>query len=130
MDKIKIGRIIALFIVIILSIEGTVWEYSLVGIPHYPKIHYAFYERNIYLIQNNKTYQIPESNTYYKNDFAYIWQCECGSCGFMYSFFSLGIAIEFAVLWGIPLWYVFDLEKVGYIDETRYIFSLQFDSSS
>ena len=116
----KIGRKISLFIVIILSIEGTVWEYTLTGIPKFPKIQYGFYDSNIYLIQNNKAYQIPESNTFYKNDFAYIWQCECGSCGFMYSFFSLGTAIEFGECLGIPFWYVFDLEKVGHFDETQH----------
>jgi len=67
MDKIKIVRKISLFIVIILSIEGTIWEYSLTGIPQFPKMQYGFYERNIYLIKNNKTYQIPKLNTYYLN---------------------------------------------------------------
>jgi len=120
MDKIKMGKKLSLFIVIILSIEGTLWEYSLMGIPQFPKIRYGFYERNIYLIQNNKAHQIPELNAYYKNDFAYIWQCGYGSCGFMYSFFSLGTAIELGECLGIPFWYVFDIEKVGYFDETQY----------
>ncbi|KPJ56525.1 MAG: hypothetical protein AMJ42_05215 [Deltaproteobacteria bacterium DG_8] len=120
MYKIKIGRKISLFIVIILSIEGTVWEYSLIGIPQFPKMQYGFYERDIYLIQNSEAYKIPQLNTYYKNDFAYIWQCECFSCGFMFSFFSLGTAIEFGECFGIPFWYVFDLEKVGDFDENQY----------
>lgn len=120
MSKIKIWGKVALFMVAIMSIEGTIWEYSIVGLPEVSLFRYGFYDGAVYLIHNDEPFKIPEANSYYGEDFSYVWQCEGLSCGFIYSFFSLGIGIEFAECMGIPFWYVFDLAHVGNVDETQF----------
>ena len=115
----KFGRWTVFLIVFILIIEGSVWEYSMVGYPELSSFHYGFYQGDVYLIQNNQAFKIPDKNAYYRNDFSYVWQCEGLSCGFMLSFFSLGTAIEYVTYFGVPFYFVFDMENVGSVDEMQ-----------
>ena len=94
-------------------------EIKTLRFPELSSFQYGFYQGDVYLIQNNQAFKIPDKNAYYKNDFSYVWQCEGVTCGFMLSFFSLGTAIEYITYWGLPFCFVFDIENVGNVDEMQ-----------
>lgn len=100
---------------VLASIEGTVWEYTAVNLPSLT-MQCGFLDGRIYIVENLEAYPIPRANAYYSDTFAYVWQCDKGSCGILYSFFRCGWAIEFLESWGVPLVLRFQLSHVGYLE--------------
>jgi len=98
-------------ILLLLTIEGTVWQYSMFGNGALPfKLGYE--NGRVYSVGETHKVQIPESNATYINNYSLVWQCQEYSCGYLHSFFEVKIALEILMWSYIPMVFIFSMDKI------------------